>query len=82
MAAAFFNAVADPLKARAISAGTQPGARVHPQVVAAMREVDLDLSHERPQLLTAGCSVGSWRSWGASMKTARDLIDNLADGDD
>ena len=53
MAAAFFNALADPLKARAISAGTRPGTRVHPEVVAAMREVDLDLSHERPQLMTA-----------------------------
>jgi arsenate reductase len=29
MAAAFFNAFADPSKARAISAGTEPGPRVH-----------------------------------------------------
>jgi arsenate reductase len=30
MAAAFFNALADPGKARAISAGTNPGERIHP----------------------------------------------------
>lgn len=44
MAAAWFNQRADPLKARAISAGTEPGTGVHPEVVAAMREVGVDLS--------------------------------------
>ena len=44
MAAAWFNLLADPGKARAISAGTQPGTRVHPEVVAVMREVGVDLS--------------------------------------
>ena len=44
MAAAWFNQLADPLQARAISAGTEPGTRVHPEVVAAMREVGVDLS--------------------------------------
>lgn len=44
MAAGWFNQLADPLKARAISAGTEPGTRVHPEVVAAMREVGVDLS--------------------------------------
>ena len=39
MAAAWFNLLAEPTKARAISAGTEPGPRVHPEVVAAMREV-------------------------------------------
>jgi arsenate reductase len=52
MAAAFFNALADPAKARAVSAGTQPGARVHPEVVAAMREVGVDLAGVSPTLLT------------------------------
>ena len=33
MAAAFFNASADPHKARAVSAGTEPGERVHEVVV-------------------------------------------------
>src|SRR3954454_19699829 len=36
MAAAWFNALADPAKARAISAGTHPGPRVHPEVIAVM----------------------------------------------
>ena len=52
MAAAFFNALADPTRGRAISAGTQPGARVHPEVVEAMRELRVDLSSARPQHLT------------------------------
>ena len=52
MAAALFNAFADPRKARAISAGTDPGARVHPEVVAAMREVGIDLADASPTRLT------------------------------
>ena len=53
MAAAFFNAMAAPGKVRAISAGTQPGERVHPEVVAAMKEAGLEVAGARPQLLTA-----------------------------
>lgn len=52
IAAAFFNAMADPARARAISAGTAPADRVHPEVVAAMGEIGLDLSTAVPQLLT------------------------------
>lgn len=52
MAAAFFNKLADPAKARALSAGTAPGERVHPEVVAVMLEEGLDLSAARPQKLT------------------------------
>lgn len=52
MAAAFFNALADSSKARAVSAGTNPGQRVHPEVVAAMHEVGLDLHAAVPRLLT------------------------------
>ena len=52
MAAAFFDHLADPQKARAISAGTQPGERVHPEVLAAMGEIGIDLSNARPQKLT------------------------------
>jgi len=36
----------------ALSAGTTPGERVHPEVVEAMRELDIDLSGRVPQLLT------------------------------
>jgi arsenate reductase len=53
MAAAWFNALADPAKARAISAGTRPGSAVHPEVVAVMREVGLDLTRATPRRLTA-----------------------------
>jgi len=35
MAAAFLNQLADPEKARAISAGLEPAERVHPVVVQA-----------------------------------------------
>ena len=52
MAAAFFNQIADPTKARAISAGTRPGTAVHPEVVAVMREAGIDLSGVQPRLLT------------------------------
>jgi len=52
MAAAFFNRMADGEKARAISAGTDPGERVHPEVIAVMKEAGIDLSAARPQRLT------------------------------
>lgn len=44
MAAAWFNLLSDPVKAQAISAGTDPGPRVHPEVVTAMNEVGADLA--------------------------------------
>ena len=68
MAAAFFNELADPARARAISAGTRPGTAVHPEVVTAMGELGIDLSAATPQylssdlakdahiLITMGCS--------------------------
>jgi arsenate reductase len=52
MAAAWLNALGDPSKVRAVSAGTAPGARVHPEVVAVMREVAIDLSSEVPRFLS------------------------------
>ena len=61
MAAAFLNALADPKKARAISAGTRPADRVHPEVVEAMREVGIDLSDAKPVLLTTELAEGSAR---------------------
>jgi len=51
MAAAFFDARADPAKARAVSAGTRPADKVHPEVVEAMREVEIDLGGATPRLL-------------------------------
>jgi protein-tyrosine-phosphatase len=52
MAAAFFNQFADRRRAEALSAGTEPGLRVHPEVLAVMQEVGIDLSDARPQKLT------------------------------
>ncbi len=52
MAAAFFNQLADPAQVRAISAGTEPGERLHPEVVTVMREVGVDLSSAKPRRLT------------------------------
>ncbi len=52
MAAAFFNQLVDPAKAVALSAGTDPGLRVHPEVLTAMQEIGIDLSDAKPQKLT------------------------------
>jgi len=52
MAAALFNTLANPARARAVSAGTRPGTAVHPEVVTAMRELDIDLSTATPQYLS------------------------------
>lgn len=59
MAAALFNAAADPSLARAISAGTAPADQVHPRVVESMRELGLDLRHTRPQRLTDDLASGA-----------------------
>ena len=37
---------------RALSAGTTPGERVHPEVVEVMRELGIDLARRKPQRLT------------------------------
>jgi arsenate reductase (thioredoxin) len=37
---------------QALSAGTTPADRVHPEVVQVMRELDIDLADRAPQLLT------------------------------
>ena len=59
MAAAFFNSLADPAQARAVSAGTRPADRVHPEVVAVMREAGIDLSAAKPALLTKERAQGA-----------------------
>lgn len=52
MAAAWFNHIADPGHARAISAGTAPAPKVHPEVAQAMGEVGIELRDAKPTLLT------------------------------
>ena len=51
MAAAFFNLYAQP-GCKAISAGTEPARQVHPEVIAVMKEIGIDLSTAKPQRLT------------------------------
>ena len=53
MAAAWLTALAHPSKVEAISAGTEPGGTVYPEVIAVMREVGVDFSGAFPRLLTA-----------------------------
>jgi arsenate reductase len=60
MAAAFFRELADPVKAAAVSAGTRPGDRVHPEVVDVMRELGIDLAGQRPQKLTSQLASGAF----------------------
>ncbi|HET7225976.1 MAG TPA: arsenate reductase ArsC [Candidatus Eisenbacteria bacterium] len=58
MAAGFFAQLADPARAVALSAGTDPAPRVHPEVVVAMRECGVELAHRTPQRLTAERAAG------------------------
>ena len=51
MSAALFERAARG-RHHALSAGTQPGERVHPEVVAVMRELGIDLSGAVPRKLT------------------------------
>jgi arsenate reductase (thioredoxin) len=57
MAAALFNRYATG-GATAESAGTRPAAQVHPEVVAVMREVGIDLEGNRPQRMRPELAVG------------------------
>lgn len=50
MAAAFYNAITQ--SEAGISAGTKPGSNVHPEVISVMKEIDIDLTDAKPQLLT------------------------------
>ena len=59
MAAAWFDALADATKARAISAGTDPGTHLHPEVLAAMEEVGIDLGDRKPRRLTDELAAGA-----------------------
>jgi arsenate reductase (thioredoxin) len=51
MSAALFERAARG-RHHALSAGTQPGERVHPEVVGVMRELGIDLSGRVPRKLT------------------------------
>ena len=66
MAAAWFGKLADPSKATAVSAGTAPGQHVHPEVVVAMKEVGIDLTHAKPQFLSDDLAASA--SWLITMR--------------
>ena len=51
MSAALFERAARG-RHRALSAGTTPAERVHPEVVEVMRELDIDLAERVPRVLT------------------------------
>lgn len=59
MAAAFFNAHVRPGAATAVSAGTEPASKVHPEVVEVMNDVGIDLSQAKPTLLTENLAQGA-----------------------
>lgn len=50
MAEAFFNHLSKTGKA--ISAGTEPDERIHPWTVQVMKEAGIDVSQQKPKLLT------------------------------
>ncbi len=51
MSAALFERLSEG-RHRALSAGTTPGERVHPEVVEVMAELGIDLSNRKPQKLS------------------------------
>jgi len=59
IAAAFFNELADPTRASAVSAGTSPAAAVHPEVVAVMREAGIELGGAVPRKITEDLCRGA-----------------------
>src|ERR687898_1635800 len=54
-----------PSDVRAESAGAEPGDRVHPVVVEAMREVGIDLEGRRPKKLTVEMQLHA--DWGITL---------------
>src|SRR5262245_6593390 len=59
MAAALFNRLADTTRVRAVSAGLDPGKRIHPEVLAVMQEIGIDLSKTEPTKLTLDLCKGA-----------------------
>jgi len=60
MAEAFFNQMAKG-KATATSAGMSPAPQINPTVVKAMREIGIDISHQKPKALTTEMIEGADR---------------------
>ncbi len=60
MAEGFFNAWAPP-GWRGVSGGTKPKEAVHPKAVELMREVDIDISRQKPKPFDMGVAAAAWR---------------------
>ena len=60
VAEAFFNAWA-PEGWRAVSGGTNPKAAIHPEAVALMAEMGIDISHQKPKSLDLNVAASAWR---------------------
>ena len=70
MAAAFFNRLADPGRATAVSAGTAPGPRVHPEVADVMRVSSMTVYRLIRTGELAAVRVGrSYRIWESDVIT-------------
>jgi arsenate reductase len=71
MAEAFFNDLARG-RYRALSAGTRPAEAPHPEVVAAMEEVGIELDESPGRLLTDEMATGAGRvvTMGCSIEEA------------
>jgi arsenate reductase len=59
IAAALFSRLADPARARAISAGTRPAPAIHAAVAAALREIGIETTGATPRLLTPELAAGA-----------------------
>ena len=59
MAAAWFNHLVAAGAGHAVSAGTSPADRVHPEVLGVMKEVGIDLSSATPRKLTTELAQGA-----------------------
>jgi arsenate reductase len=59
MAAAWLERLADPARCEVISAGTEPDPQVHPEVVAVMREVGIELAERTPRRLDEEVARGA-----------------------
>ncbi|MDC0710753.1 arsenate reductase ArsC [Stigmatella sp. ncwal1] len=59
IAASFFNVMADPEKARAISAGTSPASLYHPRVVEVMNDITIDVAKEKTEVLAPELAKGA-----------------------
>jgi len=71
MAEAFFNNLANG-KAQAFSAGTSPAHELNAHVVKVMKEVGIDISEQKPKLLTLEMMRGTERviSMGCGVEKA------------